>query len=252
VISRYNAFADAFVQAATDFILKMRSRVPTQGKHHTTDDEAFACWAYYLSMLAVEALWGIQHLVRQNAVRVAFGLTRSSFEYLIRLEYYAAHKEKARVAFASIGERILFHGNNYGNLSPELVEELRHHQKRWRNSEPTSSFKELLRMTDASNAVLDSIAKRIMTEFYEVPSGFVHGAGATMMDVLLAERMADTVYDPNKTIGDACVHLFCMLHVLRTQFVDIYGDAVELDAWFTQFAELANQNLYLKDKLEAS
>jgi hypothetical protein len=231
-------------------VLESRSLVPKLGVYDVSTADAFACWAYYLSMLSIEALWSILHLVRQNAVRMAYALTRSSFEYLIRLEYYAAHREKARIAFASIGERILYHGNNYGNLDPRLIEEMRVHQKRWKETEPEASFKTLLKMSEAGNSVLKERAKRIMTECYEIPSGFVHGSGATMMDVLRATAMADTRFDPDKSISDACMHLFCMLDILRREFPQVYGEAVELDGVFTQFAEIAKEKLLLDDELE--
>jgi hypothetical protein len=250
MISYYDEFAVALVNVAADYILKLRKRIPDLNRHTISDDEAFVCWAYYLSMLGLEANWSVVQLIRANAVHIAYGITRSLFEYLTKLEYYAQRKDQARVAYASIGERVLYHGNNYNNLSSEMIEEMRRHQRLWKSNEPTSSFKVLLNFTSALQTVAPENAKRLLTEFYETPSGFVHGSGHTMPDILGRSSMADSTYSPNKTQSDACLHFLCMLSVLRDEFPSVFRQDDSLDEYFAKYVELAGDHILWKDVVE--
>lgn len=252
MISYLDEYAERLTSFAMEFVLRLKPHLPLLDRHEISDDEAFICWAYYLSYLGVEAQWAVLHLIRQNAVRIGYGVTRSLFEYLTKLEYYAEHRDDARIAYASIAERILFHGNNYGNLAPELIEEARRHQQRWKANEPASSFKALLNFSSALSTVAPEHAKRLMTEFYESPSGFVHGAGHSMPDVLQARFLADTTYDINKSVSDACLHLLCMLDRLRRAFPKVYADDMDFDACFAEYAALVGDHMLWKDELEGS
>lgn len=243
-------YAERLVNFGAAYVTALRPDLPNIARHEISAADAFICWAYYLATLGVEATWSVLWLLRQNAVHIGFGVTRFLFEYLTKLEYYAEHRDEARLAFASIAARMVFHARNYGNLSNVMLEEMRMHRDLWKESEPASSFKTLLTFSSTLSTVAPQLAKRLMTECYEMQSGFIHGGGHTMTDILQAETMADSFYNPDKSLSDVCLNLLCILDVLRRSFPSIYGDDDYLDRWFAKYADLVGNNIYLKSEPE--
>ena len=250
VVSYYDKFGEALVNFGCEYVLALKPHLPDLSNNEISDEDAYLCWAYYLGMLGMEATWSVVNLARVNAVHMAFALTRALFEYLTKLEYYALHKDEARVAYASIPSRMVFHGNHYGNLSPELIDAMRVHQTSWSEREPKASFKSLFNFRRAIEGMYPRLATRLMTEFYEVPGDFLHAANTKLHDIIGREDLATTAYSPNKTVSDACLHFMCILATLRDQFPQIYAANIELDMAFSDYVELAGDHFLWKEEVE--
>ena len=242
VRSYYDQFGEAIANFGCGYVLKLKPHLPDLGRHEISEDEAFLCWAFYLGMLSMESMLAVVALTRVNAVHMAFALTRPLYEYLTKLEYYARHKSEAKRSYASIASRMLFHGNHYGNLAPEIIEAMRPHHEAWTDYEPQASFKSMFKFRQATEELYPQRATRLMTEFYEMPGDFLHAANTKLHDIIGRENLATTAYSPNKTVSDACIHFLCILSLLRDEFPEVYGDDPHLDSAVMDYVELAGDH----------